>query len=149
MKVKGSYSPQPFEMEVVRGKAVLRFHENVAEVMEEGETPVMGFEFDRYTIYRPYDSGLRGRVESDIAAWLSLAKREEYDSFAAEVRAERNRRLTDSDMTQLPDAPVDVELKNAWRAYRQALRDIPDQEGFPYSVTFPEKPTAQRGGVLI
>jgi hypothetical protein len=45
--------------------------------------------------------------------------------------------LTDSDWTQVADAPVD---KNAWAVYRQALREVPQQPGFPFSVVWPEAP---------
>jgi hypothetical protein len=129
-------------MELICGTAVLRFYENIAEVTEEGDNPVTGFEFDRYTISRPYDSGLRERVESDVAAWLSLARQEEYTLLASQIRADRNRLLSETDKTQLPDAPEDKDIKNAYKAYRQALRDIPEQEGFPYNITFPEAPAA-------
>ena len=54
-----------------------------------------------------------------------------------EVRSQRDRLLKASDWTQVPDAPVD---QQAWATYRQALRDIPQQEGFPESVVWPEKP---------
>ena len=53
------------------------------------------------------------------------------------VREQRNQKLKDSDWTQVEDAPVD---KAAWAAHRQALRDIPSQEGFPWTVTWPEAP---------
>jgi hypothetical protein len=53
------------------------------------------------------------------------------------VRNERNALLAASDWTQLADATVD---KAAWAAYRQALRDIPQQAGFPYNVTYPVTP---------
>jgi hypothetical protein len=53
------------------------------------------------------------------------------------VRNERNSLLAASDWTQLADATVD---KAAWAVYRQALRDIPEQAGFPYNVTFPVTP---------
>lgn len=56
---------------------------------------------------------------------------------AAEVRAERNRRLADSDWTQLPDAPVD---RAAWAIYRQQLRDVSKQPGFPWQITWPVEP---------
>jgi Phage tail assembly chaperone protein len=56
---------------------------------------------------------------------------------AAEVRAERNNRLADSDWTQLPDAPVD---RTAWAIYRQQLRDISKQPGFPWQLTWPVEP---------
>lgn len=53
------------------------------------------------------------------------------------VRAKRNALLSESDWTQLADAPVD---RAAWASYRQALRDIPSQAGFPLDVVWPEKP---------
>ncbi len=56
---------------------------------------------------------------------------------ASLVRLARNRKLSDSDWTQLADAPVD---DLAWATYRQALRDIPNQEGFPWNVTWPTEP---------
>jgi hypothetical protein len=60
-----------------------------------------------------------------------------YDDAAKDVRAERNRLLAECDWTQLADASVD---NLAWAIYRQALRDIPQQEGFPSNVTYPTKP---------
>ena len=57
--------------------------------------------------------------------------------IAAQVRAQRNQLLSASDWTQTPDAPVD---QAAWAVYRQALRDVPQQEGFPSSVVWPTEP---------
>jgi hypothetical protein len=56
------------------------------------------------------------------------------------IRAERDQLLAASDWTQVADAPVD---QSAWAAYRQALREIPQQDGFPYDVIWPTVP--QRG----
>jgi hypothetical protein len=56
---------------------------------------------------------------------------------ASIVRRDRNNRLTESDWTQIDDAPVD---KQAWAAYRQALRDLSTQIGFPWEVTWPTQP---------
>ena len=58
-------------------------------------------------------------------------------SKAISVRAERSSLLAASDWTQVANAPVD---QAAWAAYRQALRDIPDQPGFPHNVAWPTKP---------
>lgn len=60
-----------------------------------------------------------------------------YDELATEVRLKRNDLLMASDFTQVSDAPVD---QAAWATYRQALRDIPEQEGFPDNVTWPKEP---------
>ena len=53
------------------------------------------------------------------------------------VRERRDLLLARSDWTQLPDAPVDAA---AWATYRQALRDVPQQDGFPASVAWPTQP---------
>ena len=58
---------------------------------------------------------------------------------AMESRAERNRRLADSDWTQVADAPVDRE---AWAAYRQSLRDVTGQDGFPLNIIWPTPPNS-------
>ena len=53
------------------------------------------------------------------------------------VRAERNRRLQESDWTQLPDVPIAT--KDAWAEYRQALRDITEQPD-PFNIVWPVPP---------
>ena len=54
-----------------------------------------------------------------------------------DIRSLRDAKLTESDWTQVADAPVD---QAAWATYRQALRDIPSQAGFPNEVTWPTEP---------
>jgi hypothetical protein len=61
----------------------------------------------------------------------------ELAAMAAIVRQKRNELLAQSDWTQVLDAPVD---QGAWATYRQALRDITKQEGFPKEVQWPEAP---------
>lgn len=56
---------------------------------------------------------------------------------ADDIRAQRNALLAESDWTQIADAPVN---KTAWAAYRQELRDITEQAGFPTEVIWPTKP---------
>jgi len=53
------------------------------------------------------------------------------------VRQQRTEKIKDSDWTQLPDAPAD---KVAWAAYRQALRDVTAQTGFPWAIDWPTQP---------
>ena len=57
--------------------------------------------------------------------------------LSKDIRGQRNVLLTESDWTQLQDSPVD---RGAWAQYRQALRDIPAQPDFPWSVQWPAKP---------
>jgi hypothetical protein len=58
-------------------------------------------------------------------------------ALATEARAQRNTLLAASDWTQVADAPVD---QAAWATYRQELRDITSQEGFPEAITWPVAP---------
>lgn len=60
--------------------------------------------------------------------------------IAAQARAQRDKLLADCDWTQTLDAPIDTDTKEAYRVYRQALRDIPQQEGFPRDIVWPELP---------
>ena len=56
---------------------------------------------------------------------------------AKSVRATRDAKLAECDWTQVADAPVD---KTVWATYRQALRDITTQTGFPWTITWPDAP---------
>jgi len=59
-------------------------------------------------------------------------------AIARDVRAQRNEKLAATDWTQLTDAPVNSAL---WATYRQALRDVTSQAGFPWEITWPTQPT--------
>ena len=87
---------------------------------------------------------------------LDIAKRQSYNGeytietiedvsmTAEEARAERDKLLAETDWTQVLDAPIDAETREAYRAYRQGLRDIPEQEGFPDTITWPELPATTK-----
>mgnify|MGYP001810394539 CR=1 FL=1 len=64
------------------------------------------------------------------------------EAKAQALRADRNARLTACDWTQMPDAPLTSEQRAAWVVYRQALRDVPEQAGFPLEVSWPVEPEA-------
>ena len=55
---------------------------------------------------------------------------------SSRIRNQRNSHLTGSDWMALSD----VTMTDEWKTYRQPLRDIPQQSGFPASVTWPEPP---------
>lgn len=77
------------------------------------------------------------------AAQHEAAYKAQKDSEQAKaVRNERNQKLKDSDWTQVLDAPLDSNGKNSWTVYRQALRDIPSQEGFPWNIVWPTEPNS-------
>ena len=57
-----------------------------------------------------------------------------------DVRAERNEKLAACDWTQLADSPLDADAKLAWQLYRETLRMVPEQPGFPWNVEWPPEP---------
>ena len=59
---------------------------------------------------------------------------------AKRVREDRNKRLAECDWTQLPDAPLDADAKLAWALYRETLRMVPQQAGFPWGINWPPEP---------
>jgi hypothetical protein len=58
------------------------------------------------------------------------------------LRADRDKRLLDSDIDVLPDkwAAMNDDTKTAWTNYRQALRDLPENTADPTNITWPEEP---------
>ena len=66
------------------------------------------------------------------AAWAI----EESNRVASDIRNQRNIVLAETDWMALSDTT----MSPAWASYRQALRDITEQAGFPYSVVWPTKP---------
>jgi hypothetical protein len=59
---------------------------------------------------------------------------------AKAMRSTRNQMLKDCDWTQVVDAPLTQSLAFEWQTYRQALRDISNQTGFPWDVQWPVQP---------
>lgn len=55
---------------------------------------------------------------------------------AIEVRTTRNEMLSQTDWT----SGTDVTMSASMKVYRQALRDVPLQAGFPSTITWPQEP---------
>ena len=72
-----------------------------------------------------YSNGVFGPAPIDLTA------------LATAARTQREILLSQSDWTQVADAPVD---QAAWSTYRQALRDVPAQAGFPETIDWPVAP---------
>ena len=69
------------------------------------------------------------------AAEQEAAYKAQKDAEQADAqRKARNDKLKDCDWTQLADSTAD---KAAWGTYRQALRDVPSQAGFPWTIDWP------------
>tara|TARA_R100000664_G_scaffold16186_1_gene24909 strand:- start:3530 stop:4003 length:474 start_codon:yes stop_codon:yes gene_type:complete len=75
-------------------------------------------------------------TERDITAENEAKETERLAEKAVSERATRNQLLAETDWT----ANSDVTMSDGMTTYRQALRDVPAQEGFPLDITWPTKP---------
>ena len=105
----------------------------------------------KVNLFKDYDSSIQKLIpcnpyeEGDWVYTVTIKDKtqEEIDadrnSLAANVRSQRAQLLAECDWTQLPDSPVD---KQVWATYRQELRDITNQVGFPQNVIWPKNPNS-------
>ena len=149
--------PPAFTVSHEGNKAVIIFYTDVQEKpREDGET---AYEAVSWVIERPWAENIEARIRDGLDEWLALAQSDSFAQAAAEVRALRNQMLADSDSLMALDrlgltVPSGTTF-TAWltffkklgevllgsiATYRQALRDVTQQEGFPYNVVWPEKP---------
>lgn len=77
-------------------------------------------------------------TEEEVAEYILWAEENARQGKTADVRDRRNALLTSTDWTQAVDVPQAI--KDRYAVYRQALRDIPQQEGFPDNVVWPVEP---------
>ena len=86
-----------------------------------------------------YGRELYTQLNSNRDAVAPVDENERYEIMSGIARAERDRKLQATDWTQGADIPEAT--RNTWTAYRQSLRDVPQQEGFPYTHTWTELPS--------
>ena len=124
------------------GLTLVRVYEDEQEITREAvsyvDTPWHGYS---YTTYETVTQVPDGQV--DVDTWAALVKQADHDAAAAAVRAERDKLIAATDWTVLGDAKT---VKADWKAYRQALRDVPEQAGFPYAVEWPTPPGKDERG---
>ena len=84
-------------------------------------------------------------TQDEIDNELTILEQERNEAIANKpskrIRAKRDSLLTNTDWVVIKYKELGKEVPAAWKNYRQALRDITEQEGFPHDVTFPEEPT--------
>ena len=104
----------------------VRIDEGAVDEKFVGSTFIIApYEVIEVKMWRPYTVDEKAEIETQKAK---------------QIRTERNAKLAECDWTQLNDTPLDNTAKVAWTTYRQVLRDITAQAGFPNSVIWPVKP---------
>lgn len=153
---------------IENGKCTVLFFDDIQEEKQEvdleneGSTEKVVYSYDVYTIEVSYRDNLAQAIEDNIEKWLKDVKEKDYNEVAAEVRQKRNDLLKDTDKEMCIDRlnfnfPENLTMTNIISSlkdffygfanisksniakYRQELRDITKQEGFPYKVVWPTK----------
>lgn len=105
-------------------------------------------ELENLDDFIPYRSGLEvsSRHDGNIGwqlvngEWVTGIPERTDDYYAKGVRRRRDFKLIQSDKYMLLDFPITNEKRNEWEMYRQSLRNITEQPGFPRNVVWPVKP---------
>lgn len=131
--------------------------------VQDNENAVEIFTYRKYKITTIYRENLEEEIQNNLDNWLEDLKTREYDSLASSIRDKRNKLLEESDKHmvldrigfEIPEELTATNLltvvssffttlgnlkNNDWSKYRQELRDLTKQEGFPYDVKFPTPP---------
>lgn len=159
MRIKTELTDRPpaFIVSHEGDKAVIVFYTDVVEKQrDDGETY---FEAVSWTMETPWTDTLATRIGLDTQNWLALAEQQATNAAAAAARAVRDQMLKDSDASMALDrlglSVPSGSTFTAWLSflkglgdvlsgniarYRQALRDIPQQPGFPFEIDWPEEP---------
>lgn len=161
MEAKSNIKPlERFKIENIKnGHCTVFFFANIIEQEEKDE---IMYSYDMYVIETFYRKNLQEDIENNYNTWLDFAKQQEYDKLALEIRDKRNKLLEETDKEMCLDR-LDLKLPSELSAntllvgmkqffntfseifngkivkYRQELRNITKQEGFPYNVIWPTK----------
>ena len=132
------------------------------------ETPVeredgTHYEYDRYSMITQNRPGLGQYISGHLDAWIAAYEEAEVEEVAAAARRARDKLLAETDAEMVMDRmqlaiPEKITTANllstvkavfdaiaaatsgVWAKYRQELRDVPQQPGFPYDIEWPAKP---------
>lgn len=87
------------------------------------------------------DRAAQGDEPAQTAAEQETAYRAMKDAEQAKsVRASRDSKLQECDWVVIKNLELNANIPGAWEVYRQALRDVPAQAGFPWTITWPDAP---------
>ena len=169
MRVESTIKPKnKFEIEIKGNLCDVAFFDEIKKITrtreeDEDVTEETVYTYQKYTLETVYRENLAKEIKDNFQVWLEFVKGKDYDTKASEVRAIRDKLLSETDKEMVIDRlgldlPSNITattmlsaVKNFFSGissvvsgdmakYRQALRDITKQEEFPYIVIWPEEP---------
>lgn len=138
------------QVEFDGNEAVVRLR-RLLEITEETleDTPVIKYVYEMHEGRMPWYEGCAEYVNDHYDALITIYESVEKNNLATAVRDKRDKLLEACDYLMALDYPLSTAAREQWREYRQALRDIPQQEGFPNAVEWPTKPQETGGSGTI
>jgi len=113
----------------------------VSQVMESTFIPdETWIEFNDWNNYKVLQKNSTDLFHYETLTWVQ-ADEITCASFAiTDILSKRKQELFNSDWTQIPNSPLTADQQTAWATYRQALRDITKQSGYPFNIIWPSAP---------
>lgn len=122
------------------------FYANLTKTVEtDGSTgeAITLWTYEQYELPVQFTANLEAQIVESYGAWLQKAKDYERAQEAQKVREYRDKLLNECDLVHCNAvnwAAMGKEKRALWQKYKQDLRDVTKQEGFPCYVAFPVKP---------
>jgi hypothetical protein len=101
-----------------------------------GVEQVDGKWYTKYVLGPVFTDGETTAAEQEVA--YKATKDAEQ---AKSVRQSRDDKLKETDWVVIKNLELNANIPGAWEVYRQALRDMPTQAGFPWTIVWPTQPT--------
>lgn len=114
------------------------------QLLNENESYIDGLSNDDYNFFYVENSSLVPFPDKPnewcVFDYTTKSWVEDFNLASKYVISKRNQLLYESDWTQLPNGPLTIQQQQQWADYRQQLRDITDQQGYPFNVVWPVQP---------
>ena len=147
MKITSTVMPnKSFEILKSNNKCTIIFYTNVtSDTIVDGMTgkSITSYNYEKYELETNYKQTLSAQIESNYNKWIQKAKDNEKNTESNKIRAYRDSLLNDCDLKHCnPEkwTAMSDDEKLLWATYKQALRDVTAQQGFPYTVNWPVIP---------
>lgn len=143
----------PFEIRKIDKDDFAMFYDNITASSDiNGMTgqSISIWNYDQYILPITNSSNIYASIESNFDEWLQRAKDYELDQESEKIRIYRDKLLNDCDVIYCASDKWEAmtsQEKLDWNIYKQSLRDIPNQIGFPYSINFPVIPIVKNNSL--
>jgi hypothetical protein len=121
--------------------------EDTAVRISYGWYPVESVRPDSFDDFTEVWGDQQFEIQADKVIWTLIKRaktaeelQKQIDERATQERTFRDRLLSMSDWVVIKSVEVEMLELEAWKTYRQALRDVPEQEGFPWTIDWPQTP---------